>query len=87
MYKSKTKISTESKQTLLKKVNLFLEKNKFIYCKSLKRKINLSRLPDIILNREASGNSRLRTFFVVMDVLKKEKLYSQRINKGIKEYD
>ena len=81
MYKSKIRISTENKRALINKLNIFLKTNKYTYCKSLKRKINLDKLPNIILNRKDSSTSRLRTFFVVVDVLKNEKNFSQRIDR------
>lgn len=87
MYKSKIKISTESKGVLLQKMQLFLVSNKNIYCKSLKRNINLSKLPTVITNRKNSATSRLRTFFVVIDVLKKEREYTKRVSNKRNEYE
>ncbi len=87
MYKSKIRISTETKNKLVKKLNDFLVKNKKIYCRSLKRKIYLNKLPETIIRRKTSASKRLQRFFVAIDILKHEKKFKVRENKGCLEYE
>jgi len=86
MYQSKLSISTKTKQQLKKKLSIFLKSNNFTYCKTLKRRINLSKLPDIILNRKNS-HFRLKRFFIAIDILKKEKNFTKRVRKKWNEYE
>ncbi len=52
VYKSKkVAISTKSKNSLEKMLNDFLKVNKFVYCKSFKRKVSLSKLPNICIEK------------------------------------
>ena len=87
MYQSKIKISTENKRALSWKMLIFLELNTNIYCKSLKKQISLSKLPDVIFKRKESATSRMKRFFVAIDVLKKEKVYKKRVEKKMNEYE
>lgn len=73
MYRSKNKISTKNKVLLEKELTIFLEKNKCIYCKALKRKVYLDKLPMAITGRKKSVTRRLKRFFVAIDILKNEK--------------
>ncbi len=87
MYSSSINISTENKKQLINKMNIFLKANKFIYCKALKRKIELSKLPEAIINRKDSATARLKRFFVAINILKWEKEYKKRFNNNCFEYE
>ncbi len=78
MYQSKISISTENRKNLEQKFLLFLSSNNYTYCKSLKRKVSFKKLPEAILNRQESAGSRLRRFFVAVDILKSEKTIKVR---------
>jgi len=80
MYKSKIVVSTKTKQELINRLNEFLKKNKSIRCKSLKRRVHLTKLPEILINRHSSYTHRLKRFFLAIDILKNEKKYLARIN-------
>ncbi len=87
MYKSKIKISRENKRTLSLKMIEFLKENQYIYCKSLKRRIDLSKLPEAIFNRKSSATSRMKRFFVAIDILKRERKYKKRVENKMNEYE
>ena len=86
-YQSKIAISQKSKQVLTKKLLLFLEKNHKTYCKALKRKVFLDKLPDAIIERKQSATHRLQCFFVAIDILKHETTSSVRERSGCLEYE
>ena len=87
MYQSKIRISTENKWSLKVKMNIFLQSHDYIHCKSLKRKVYLSKMPDAIINRKKSATARLKRFFVAVDILKKEKNFTKRIEWADTEYE
>jgi hypothetical protein len=70
MHKSKSTILKNTKQVLIKMLETFLKKNKFIRCKFLKRNVNLSKLPEILINRK-NATFRMRRFFTAVDIIKK----------------
>jgi len=65
----------------------YLDAHQFIYCKALKRKVYLSKLPQAILIRRSSVTQRLQRFFVSIDILKHEKYYTIRTSNGYEEYE
>lgn len=87
MYKSKIPISKKSKEILAKKLEEFLASHQKIYWKSRKRTISLKKLPEAILKRKQSATWRLQRFFVALDILKNESLFSVREKNGCLEYE
>lgn len=87
MYQSKIKISQKNKSSLEKDLNHFLMYHKKWYCRVLKRKISLEKLPDAIVKRSSSSRRRLQCFFVSIDVLRNSKKVVSRIEKGFLEYE
>ncbi|USN58092.1 MAG: hypothetical protein H6767_07270 [Candidatus Peribacteria bacterium] len=75
MYKSKLMISTKSKKILSNFLDDFLLKNEKVYCRAFKRKVYLSKLPDVIMGRKSSATQRLQRFWVAIDILKHEREY------------
>ena len=86
MYKSKSTILKNTKQTLIKSLNVFLKKNQFIRCKILKRNVNLSKLPEILINRK-NATFRLRRFLVAVDIIKKSNQITIKKLKKWNEYE
>lgn len=87
MYKSKIAISTKTKQQLIKKLDLFLKKYENIKCKHLWRKIYLSKLPEVLVNRLSSCTHRLKRFFVAIDIIKHWEYLTTRIEWKNKEFE
>lgn len=86
MHKSKSTILKNTKQALIKSLNVFLKKNKFVRCKILKRNVNLSKLPEILINRKNS-TFRLRRFLVAIDIIKKSNQITIKKLKKWNEYE
>jgi hypothetical protein len=86
MYKSKKQIENKSLLTLKKYLEIFLQKNRFIYCKSLKRKVFLDKLPKVIIKRKGCKD-RLRCFFVGVDLIQNSKKYSKRYKNKKAEFE
>ena len=75
MYQSKKKISSQNRQWLETDVNRFLDKKKQIYCKALKRKVSLEKLPAAITERR-DAKRRLQRLYVAIDILQYAKEYT-----------
>ena len=86
-YKSKKKVSQKNKKNLVKDLDNFLLGFNKIYCKALKRTVSLSKLPNCLLQRKTSATDRLQKFWVAIDILKHEKKFRVRENKGCLEYE
>ncbi len=67
------KISKAGTSTLEKELIQFLEKHKFLYSKSFRKKISLEKLPEVILERKNLRKNRLACFSCAMDILKNGK--------------
>lgn len=65
----------------------YCEQHEHIYCKALKRKISLGKLPEAILYRKDSATARMKCFWVALDTLKKEKCFKSREIHGNIEYE
>ncbi len=77
MYQSKILISTYNKLHCLNILSDFLQKNRSIYCRALKKKVSLKKLPEVFLQRK-NAKHRLQRFFVAIDILKHEKIVSSQ---------
>ena len=87
MYQSREFIEKKSTNALKQYLVEFLKANSFIRCKALKnRKVFLNKLPDAITKRQ-NASSRLRCFWVAMDILKKSNGVNHRVCDGKKEYE
>lgn len=80
MYVSPKKIESKGLEVLRKDLDNYLRGNEFVYAKSLKRKVFLSKLPDAILKRQKTRKKRLQCFIVACDVLRHADMYEKRVN-------
>ena len=79
-FKSKLNVSHKNLESLKTDLLRFLNKNQYVYCRSLKRKISLQKLPDAIVKRKSSARKRLQKFPVAINILKHSKLFTQNKN-------
>lgn len=87
MYQSKIGISTKSGSELEKFFIGICTKRAFIYCRALRRKISLEKLPQAITLRKESSTWRMKRFLVALDILQFEKQYTQRVNNNLLEFE
>jgi hypothetical protein len=88
VYQSKGKIQNKNLGSLKSDLILFLSQKSFIYSKALGKKVLLSKLPDVILNRKSTQKARLECFLVAMDILRNSKECTERTNnKKEKEFE
>lgn len=80
MYQSSKKIEHKGLEVLRKDLDNYLRGNEFVYAKSLKRKVFLSKLPDVILKRQKTRKKRLQCFIVACDVLRHADTCEKRVN-------
>lgn len=86
-YRSKQSIETTKQPSLLiKEATRFVTTNTRVHSKALKRKINLSKIPEALDHRRSSRTKRLRCFIVAVDILKNSPDITERIHEGRKEY-
>lgn len=87
MYKSSKKIESKGLVILRKDLDIYLRGRNFIYAKSLKRKVFLDKLPDVLLKRKKTLKKRLQCFIVACDILRHADSYGVRLNeKKEREY-
>lgn len=86
MYYSKLGISHHGKEILLQRLHVFLEKQKTVYCRALKRKVFLGKLPEVLRNRH-DVKRRLQSFFVAMDILQNCSQYTISHKDGYKCFE
>jgi hypothetical protein len=87
MYRSAKKIESKGLAVLRKDLDVYLRGHDFIYAKSLKRKVFLSKLPDAILMRKKTLKKRLQCFIVACDIVRHADTNEMRLNaKKEKEY-
>lgn len=73
---------------LRKDLQKYIESHKYIYAKSLRRKVFLDKLPDVIIHRKSTRKKRLQCFMTACDILHHEKIHTMRLNdKKQKEYE
>jgi hypothetical protein len=77
MYKSNKFIQNKSLPSLKKDLQNLLNSHKYIYCKALRRKIFLDKLPEVIIKR-LDARRRLQCFFIAIDVIKNSQNYMER---------
>ena len=87
MYQSPKKIESKGLAILRKDLDVYLQGHEFIYAKSLKRKVFLSKLPDALLKRKKTLKKRLQCFITACDILRHSDTNEMRLNgKKEKEY-
>lgn len=86
MFESRLNIENKTLPILKKNLDGFLEKNTHVYCKALKKKVYLSKLPEVITNRKSSAKKRLACFQVALDILKHSKIFIKREYESKKEF-
>jgi hypothetical protein len=84
---AKTTLSTLSKKDSRQRVEEFIESNSSVNCKKLKgRKVQLSKYIEATVQRK-DATSRLRTFFVAIEIIKKSHIVTCRTHNKNKEYE
>ena len=87
MYQSKFCISSKGMSDLKNLLKNYLKRHSTLYCKALKRKVSLAKLPDAIAKRGKGTKKRLARFKVAMDILRNAKTYTTRVHHGKREYE
>lgn len=80
MYRSSKKIESKGLAILRKDLDIYLQDHDFIYAKSLKRKVFLTKLPDAIVMRKKTLKKRLQCFIVACDILRHADSYTMRVH-------
>ena len=87
MHQSKIGISTKSGSELERFFIGICASQEFVYCRALRRKISLEKLPQSITLRKQSSTWRMKRFIVALDILQFSRSYTKRVHNNLVEFE
>lgn len=87
IFRSELRLETLSKKDMGSRIERYCNENKYISCRSLKRrKVYTEKYIEATISRK-DATKRMRTFFVALDIVKKSHIVTERVTKKQREYE